>query len=138
MQSQRQSLLAHVLPMAAFLVLLAIGEWMPVSSDAFVLRHAEFWIYPAQAILGSVLLLWFRRCYHFAPLRKPAFTLLVAAAVFLIWTWPQRFFGASPRTGGFNPSLLVGHPVLYWLSVALRFLRLVVVVPLTEEIFWRA
>src|SRR4030095_15441335 len=29
------------------------------------------------------------------------------------------------------------QPVLYWVTVVFRFLRLVVVVPFVEEIFWR-
>jgi CAAX prenyl protease-like protein len=50
---------------------------------------------------------------------------------------PQLLFGQPPRTDGYNPTLLDYNPALYWCSVSARFLRLVVVVPLIEEIFWR-
>ena len=48
MQSHRRQLLAHVAPMLVFLGLLALSQ---VLSGNVILRHAEFWIYPAQAIL---------------------------------------------------------------------------------------
>jgi uncharacterized protein len=124
--------------MALFLGLLAIGQWLPSLGDTFALRHSEFWIYPAQTILCGGLLLWFRRCYHFGRLGHGAFTLLVASAVFLLWIFPQQFLGAAPRTNGFDPTLLSGSSGISWLSTALRFLRLIVIVPFVEEIFWRA
>lgn len=44
----------------------------------------------------------------------------------------------SPRTDGFNPVLITQNQAFwYWFIVVLRFLRLVIVVPLVEEIFWR-
>ncbi len=46
-------------------------------------------------------------------------------------------FSFALVTVGFDLSLL-DNSAGYWLSVALRFLRLVVVVPVMEEIFWRA
>lgn len=52
---------------------------------------------------------------------------------------PLRWLGFRERRDGFDPTLL-GHgpnPVGSWLVLGLRFLRLVVVVPLVEEIFWR-
>lgn len=43
-----------------------------------------------------------------------------------------------PRTDGFNPVLITQNQAFwYWFIVVLRFLRLVIVVPLVEEIFWR-
>ena len=57
--------------------------------------------------------------------------------VFLLWITPQIFLGFAPRTSGFNPDVFTARPILFWLTVAFRFLRLVVIVPLVEEIFWR-
>jgi CAAX prenyl protease-like protein len=135
MQSHRQQLLAHVVPMFVFLGLLALSQLL---SGSVVLPHAEFWIYPVQTILCGALLLWFRRCYEFHRLKNVAFILLIGFGVFVIWIAPQRFFNFPPRNVGFDPSLLSGNPANYWLSVTFRFLRLVVVVPVLEEIFWRA
>ena len=71
--------------------------------------------------------------------------MVVGLVVFAVWVSPQAFFGAAPRSeGGFNPTLLAAVPgaeqggTLYWVSVTMRFLRLVAVVPVLEEIFWRA
>ena len=47
------------------------------------------------------------------------------------------FFGFAPRIDGFNPEVFSDQPAAYWATVFFRFLRLVVVVPLVEEIFWR-
>ena len=38
---------------------------------------------------------------------------------------------------GFDPEVFSGQAMLYTSTVAFRFLRLVIVVPLVEEIFWR-
>ena len=134
----RRSLIAHILPMAAFLVFVAIKEWLPGFGDAFALQHAEFWIYPLQTVCCGVLLIFYRRCYEFDRLRHVIFTLSLAAIVFLIWILSQQIFGFGPRTIGFDPTLVSSDSASYWLTVALRFLRLVVVVPFVEEIFWRA
>jgi CAAX prenyl protease-like protein len=124
--------------MALFLVFLAIGQWLPSFGAAFALRHAEFWIYPLQTVCCGALLVYFRRSYHFGRLSGIAFSLLIGSAVFLIWVFPQQFLGIAPRTSGFDPSLLSNNSPIYWLSIIFRFLRLVVVVPFVEEIFWRA
>ena len=114
--------------------LLALSQLL---SGSVVLRHVKFWIYPAQTILCGALLLWFRRCYKFHELKNVAFTLLIAFGIFVIWIVPEQFFNFPPRNVGFDPSLLTSNTANYWLSVTLRFLRLVVVVPVMEEIFWR-
>jgi CAAX prenyl protease-like protein len=137
MQSHRRQLIAHVLPMVLFLALLALCQLVTAHGHAFVLRHAEFWIYPTQTILCGALLLWFRRCYEFHRLKNVTFTLLIALAVFVVWITPQQFLNLAPRTIGFDPQILGNNPAFYWSTISFRFLRLVVVVPLMEEIFWR-
>jgi CAAX prenyl protease-like protein len=57
--------------------------------------------------------------------------------VFVLWIAPQQFLAFPPRRSGFDPEVFAGQPALYWGTVIFRFLRLVVVVPLVEEIFWR-
>jgi uncharacterized protein len=124
--------------MVLFLGLLGIGQWLPSVGGGFAIRHAEFWIYPLQTIGCGALLICFRRSYGFDRLRFVVFTILVASAVFLIWILPQQFLGFPPRINGFDPTLLPNSPSIYWFTIALRFLRLVIVVPFVEEIFWRA
>jgi CAAX protease family protein len=137
MQSHRRHLIAHVLPMLVFLALLALCQWLATRGQSFLLRHAEFWIYPAQTILCGALLLWFRSCYEFHRLKNVTFTLLIALAIFTIWIAPQYFLTFAPRTVGFDPTILANNSATYWSTIFFRFLRLVVVVPLMEEIFWR-
>ena len=123
--------------MLLFIALLSLGQMLPSFGGAFALRHPEFWIYPAQTILCGVSLILFRNCYDFGRLRHVGFTLLVALAVFLIWIAPQQFLRLPPRITGFDPNLLSGSWQMYWWAIVLRFVRLIVVVPLVEEIFWR-
>jgi CAAX prenyl protease-like protein len=124
--------------MFVFLALLAFSQLLNGSGQSFVLRHAEFWIYPTQTILCGALLLWFRSCYEFHGLKSIGFTLLIAFVVFAIWIAPQQFFNFPSRNVGFDPDILASNNTAYWLSVIFRFFRLVVVVPVMEEIFWRA
>jgi uncharacterized protein len=121
--------------MFVFLALLALSQLLSGNGGD---QHAALWIYPAQTILCGALLLWFRGCYEFHRLKNVTFTLLIALAVFLIWIAPQQFLHFPARAVGFDPSLLSSNPTNYWLSIAFRFLRLVIVVPVMEEIFWRA
>ena len=58
-------------------------------------------------------------------------------AVFGIWIAPQYFLNFAPRIVGFDPTLLENNSATYWSTILFRFLRLVVVVPLVEEVFWR-
>jgi uncharacterized protein len=138
MQSHRRQLIAHVAPMFVFLGLLALSQLLSGSSERFVFRHAEFWIYPVQTIVCGALLLWFHPCYEFHGLKNVAFTLLIAFVAFAIWIAPQQFLNFPPRNIGFDPSILASNTTTYWSSVIFRFLRLAVVVPVMEEIFWRA
>jgi len=49
-----------------------------------------------------------------------------------------KFFGLTAREGGFDPAQLVNADTsMYWVLVVLRFLRMVVVVAIVEEVFWR-
>jgi len=96
-----------------------------------------FRIYPAQTILCAALLIWFRRCYQFHRPKSVALTLLIGLAVFGIWIAPQYFLHFAPRPVGFDPTLLESNSAIYWSTILFRFLRLVVVVPLVEEVFWR-
>ena len=138
MQSHRRKLIAHVLPMVLFLTLLALCQLVTAHGHAFVLRHAEFWVYPAQTILCGALLLCFREHYAFRGLKNVGFTILIALAVFVLWIAPQQFLNFAPRTIGFDPEILGNNPALYWFTISFRFFRLVIVVPVMEEIFWRS
>lgn len=133
----RRKLLAYALPMALFLALLSINGALKGLGHSFWLTSAEYWIYPVQTILCGVLVLWFWRDYQMGRPARLGFGLFIGIAVFVLWIAPQTMFGFASRLEGFNPDQFATQPVFYWTTVALRFLRLVVVVPLVEEIFWR-
>jgi len=123
--------------MAVFLALLALNSLLQSPGDAFWLASPEYWIYPAQTIICGLLLIWFRREYRFQAPNRVAVAGAIALLAFALWIAPQTIFGFAPRSAGFNPDIFLDQPVAYWATVFFRFLRLVVVVPLVEEIFWR-
>ena len=133
----RRKLVAFTLPMAVFLLLLALSGLLPNVGGASWLRSPEYWIYPAQTIFCGALLLWFWREYELRAPRQIVLTIAVAIAVFAFWIAPQEFLGFAPRLDGFNPEVFSGQSAAYWTTIVFRFLRLVVVVPLVEEVFWR-
>jgi uncharacterized protein len=137
MMSNWKKICAYALPMVLFLALLSLGNVLKWVGGNFWLNSPEYSIYPVQTILCALLLWWFWPEYDLARPRRLGFGLLVGVLVFVLWISPQAFFGFPARSVGFNPEQFGAQPTLYWLTVSLRFLRLVVVVPLVEEIFWR-
>ena len=133
----RRKLLAYVLPMAAFVgALVLVGLCKKLGSSAWM-QSPEYWLYPVQTFVCGALLIWFRKEYDFHRLAGLLLTLAIAVLVFVLWISPQAFLGYGARTEGFNPDVFAQQPSAYWSTVILRFLRLVIVVPLVEEIFWR-
>ncbi len=132
-----RAITAHVAPMLLFILLLGCGSFLKTPGGSTWRAAPELWLYPLQTLLCAGLLIHFWRDYHFHAFRRPLFTIAIALLVFLLWIAPQQFLHFAPRLVGFNPELLAAQPALYWSTVTLRFLRLVVVVPLVEEIFWR-
>ena len=125
------------MPLLTFVALLGLNSALKKIDSSIWLSLAEYWIYPIQTILGGALLIWFGREYQLRRPRQIAFASLAGAIVFLLWISPQQFLGFGPRLNGFNPDIFSNLPSLYWSTVMFRFLRLVVVVPFVEEIFWR-
>ena len=132
-----RKLVAFTLPMAVFLTLLGLGETLRNPGGSSWLATPEYWIYPIQTLLCGALVFWFRRDYELRPPRKVWFAVVIGILVFLLWIAPQQFLGFAPRLTGFDPGRFLGQPAMYWTVVLFRFLRLVIVVPLVEEIFWR-
>lgn len=134
---RRRKLAAYTLPMLAFILLLGLNDLLKKVGSGFWLQFPQYWLYPTQAIVCGSLLIFYRREYRFHRLARIPFTITIALVVFVLWIAPQEFFGFAPRLTGFDPGVFSGMPLAYWATVAMRFLRLVVVVPLVEEIFWR-
>lgn len=104
-------------------------------SQAFLLRHPEFVIYPLQTALCAGVLITYWNCYPWRPVRGLGWGIFAGVLALMIWISPQ-FLSGNPRLEGFDPTR-ISHEAAYQFTVLARFLRLVVVVPLLEEIFWR-
>jgi CAAX prenyl protease-like protein len=133
----RRKLAAYVAPMLLFGALLGVNNLLKKIDGSIWLSSSEYWIYPAQTVLCGALLVWFWRQYRLRWPAQPGYGLTIAILVFVVWIAPQAFLGFPARNAGFNPNIFANQSTLYGLTVILRFLRLVLVVPLMEEIFWR-
>lgn len=148
--------IAHVLPLALFMVLSAVPDFFRVENSElpWYVRAPEQWVYPLQTLLCAMVLVLFRKHYTMAPWRGlgMAFVLGIVGIVFWIspallrvtliegghqpaawWDW----FGLVERTEGFDPTIAKDSTLWFGVVVAMRFARMVLVVPLVEELFWR-
>ena len=99
--------------------------------------ETRYWVLPLQTLVGGALLVRYWRHYQ---LRLPArawIAVLIGVIALVVWIAPQQWLHAAPRTDGFNPEFFGASGWPYVLNVGCRFLRLVIIVPLLEEIFWR-
>jgi CAAX prenyl protease-like protein len=97
----------------------------------------RYTIYPLQTVVCAGILLYYWRDYRLAPPRAAWLAVAIGAVVFALWVSPQVLFHQPPRVDGFNPDLFGAQPAIYSAVVIMRFLRLILVVPALEEIFWR-
>lgn len=156
---------AHIAPFAAFMLILAVPDLLEscglfmnstdsnvATNESSVFKHRQLWLYPLQTFVCFALLIFYRRSYPW----KPAIGVVLGATAGVVgialWILPgllfQRYQIAFPfsevlgmvdRSDGFDPvSTLTQHPVAgcwFWTT---RLLRLIVVVPIMEEVFWRS
>ena len=136
-----RALWAYVLPFAVFMGGLALMSLVqsvaPAENAPLWLAEPKYWIFPLQTVLCSALLVWFWKAYDWGAKWHVITAVLTGLVVLALWISPQWLLGAEQRTDGFNPGLFAGSAALYWGTLILRFIRLVVIVPLLEEIFWR-
>lgn len=141
MPTLARDLRAFIAPFVVFMLLLAAVPFFDGlfrSHDSLFLSSSKYWIFPLQTVVCGGILWWFWPCYQLKPVVGWAFTLAIAVLVLAIWIAPQELLGWPARIeGGFDPTLFEGNPALFAGVVFFRFVRLVVVVPLLEEIFWR-
>jgi CAAX prenyl protease-like protein len=136
-----RALWAYVLPFAVFMGGLAlislVHSFAPAENAPLWLAEPKYWIFPLQTVLCGALLVWFWKAYEWGAKWHVITAVLTGLVVLALWISPQWLLGAEERTDGFNPGLFAGSAALYWGTLILRFIRLVVIVPLLEEIFWR-
>jgi CAAX prenyl protease-like protein len=136
--SIRSPLAAYVTPFLVFMAgLMLVSLVKDSNADTLWLRSPEYWIYPLQTALCAAALIFYWRQYDFG--KRGGIVLGLAAGVIVlgIWIAPHAVLGAGARVDGFDPSAFGDGSALYWMTVTARFARLVIIVPLVEEIFWR-
>ena len=150
---------AHVLPISVFMALLVVIPileyfgFVVYNEDIYPwYRYApEQWVYPLQVIVCLILIKRYWSKFEVGPMRGFKFSIIMGLIGISLWVLPGhlfetmemdegwwRYFGFTERKDGFNPSDFLGEDQsLYWLAVIIRFLRMVVVVSIIEEVFWR-
>jgi len=122
------------------MLLLGVGDVVRLFAgiaSPWWIAQPEYWIIPLQTVVCGWLFFIYWKDFQFSPPKALPETLGIGVLVFIIWISPQAFFGAEPRTEGFQPSLVFASPAVQIGMLIIRFIRLVIIVPLLEEIFWR-
>lgn len=132
---------AYLAPFFAFLALLLLGEVVKSVGDGYAhwaLASPQYWVFPLQILVCGGLLIHYRE--HYSELKNWSGMLwanAIGIIALVIWIAPQLLSFASPRTDGFHPHFFGNGGGAYWTNLGARFFRMVVIVPLAEELFWR-
>jgi CAAX prenyl protease-like protein len=134
--------LPYVAPMATFLLLTSLEDWLPKGSRG---PHPTYYplFYAAKISLVAAACWWGRAIWRDVLPRPGAVAVGLSAALGLVVTalW-VGLDGLYPGFGGlgsraaFDPNVLAPAPRAGFLAV--RLLGLVLVVPFFEELFWRS
>lgn len=137
--SERRGYLAYCLPFFIFLGFLALVQVLEILGSALGLewlRLAKYWLYPVQSLVCAGALIFYWKEYEWGR-RVIGLGVLAGGVALGIWVAPEAVFGMPKRLEGFNPEIFADDRLIYWGVVVSRFFRLVVVVPIVEEVFWR-
>jgi CAAX prenyl protease-like protein len=139
MSKSRNDLFAYVFPFILFmagLMAVSVARWMGITHFGRITLDPLYWIYPLQTAVCAGALLWYWQSYDFSGTTPGNLLIGIAAGllIFLIWVSPQELLHQPHRNDGFDPGIV---PKMTSWMLAARFARLVLVVPLVEELFWR-
>jgi hypothetical protein len=141
-EAQKEAMLAHVVPFAAWIVVMMMFD-------------AGGWSYGLRMVLAVAGLAWFRPWRWYKPPRISTWPLgvLVGVLVFVVWVLPESPWAVSwgPFREGYlrlghmppwsMPEPISGSPYAPetggWVLTIVRVLGATVVVALIEEFFWR-
>ena len=146
---------AHAAPLVLFMLFTEVTGFFRLENSGaeWYVRAPEHWVYPLQCVaLGALLWAW-RKNYVLSPWTGIVLAIGSAVAGIAVWLVPgmlyERWIGAGsapawwewlglvPHKDGFNPGVFAQHSAAWWGTVLMRFVRMVVIVPLVEELFWR-
>ena len=146
---------AHVLPLVVFTAFLMLPGLFQIKNPELPwYQHApEHWVYPLQTIVCGGLLWVFRRHYQLSLWRDLSLANVLAVIGIAVWITPAWLYtklasgdsapewwswlGLVERKEGFDPTVLSAWPAWENAAIFMRFLRMVIVVPLVEELMWR-
>lgn len=137
LSSMDRKTVAYTAPFLTFMLFIGLSEladWAHLLPGGMAAKYIFF---PLQTAVCAGVLAHFWGEYRLRMPRKAWLAVLIAVLVFALWVSPQAVFHRPARLDGFDPAVFAAQPGLYWGELAMRFLRLVVVVPALEEIFWR-
>jgi CAAX protease family protein len=128
--------LPYVLPFAVFVLFLALQQYSPLSVTID---------YPLRILILAAVLWIFSRNVIDLRCSQTIGTVLLGIAIFVIWVAPDILFPAYRQHWLFQnsvlgkisdkvPSEVLTSPIVLWS----RIIRAVVLVPILEELFWRA
>jgi CAAX prenyl protease-like protein len=152
--------IAHVVPLLVFMLFLmlpqileVVGFFIDNKYMPWYRRAPEQWIYPLQTFVGLGLLAKYWKHYDFKPVSGKGMLMATVMALIgiVVWIAPGHLFrtqgigeglptflGFQERVEGFDPSFIKEHSMCWYVSaLVMRFIRMVIVVALVEEIFWR-
>jgi CAAX prenyl protease-like protein len=126
----------YVIPFCVFMLLLAVQPYVPLP------QTLEFGL---RCIILTAVLWYFSRNVVSFKLRRPLAGLALGVGVFLIWIGPdalipgyrQYWLFNNAITGQIKTSLEAGSQTDL-AALMFRILRAVLLVPIIEELFWRA
>lgn len=130
---------AYLAPLVVFLAFLGLNDIIASLGDglaAWQFSAPKYWLFPLQTIVCAALLIHYWPHYQLKKPRGFVFAVVIGIVVLAVWISPQLLGIIEPRREGFEPHFF-GDGSLYWANVVSRFIRLVIIVPLVEEIFWR-
>jgi len=152
MNAERSVGVAYLAPFFLFLGFLMLVEGVKTIGEGYshwALAQPSYWVFPIQTIVCGALVWKLSPRIEFRPLTGFGFATIIGLLALVIWVLPQEVFGPQAlfgkqsllvlpaRTDGFDPYVFgtTGWPC--WTTLILRLIRMSVVVPLVEEIFWR-
>jgi len=134
--SERYPSLPYVAPFLVFMGLLALGPHLPIDARSEAILRVS--------LLGLVLWFCSRSVISFRTTHALT-SVALGIAVFALWIAPDVLFPAWRGSFLFNNGLtgrvegdLPAAARADWVILALRSARAVILVPIIEELFWRA
>jgi uncharacterized protein len=146
---------AYAAPLVLFMLLTEVAGIFRLenSGAAWYIRAPEHWVYPLQcAVVGALLWRW-RKNYVLGPWLGIPLALWCGVIGIAVWLTPGALYeryataepapawwewlGLVPHKEGFRPDVFAHGSLPYVLTVLMRFVRMVIIVPLVEEFFWR-